>query len=396
MQILRSSHDEFKATMQQTIQTYDNIVFNIVYNSLSCVLFAMKPNDSEKSSAVTMAADDDDRDGEGHLNGGATATDELILNQDEWKIGWLQNGDIDCDNNILFRKGQSPDRTMPAPTMNDAGSMVNGHHNGENGDRVLENVDSFSDVQLNGLLSSEHSDIPSGVLHIQNDIDFHTVIKSNKSMIAEDSEDIVNGNSELAHWTHSLPVNDSQLSNGVCDSYETETANCNDGPVLKSNFIDLDHERSLIYSIRNAKANGMADSVHSMSGKANENGVFMNAGSGMSQNRGDNSDSHGYSFLNSVQKINKFISTNVIDIILSAASAGLGNSHVHQNGEDVPTVASTYGADYEQARIPQYFTVDQLMLVHSTEHKKLLMQLFEITLGVLMCNAKSENSGKLS
>lgn len=367
LQILRSSHDEFKATMQETIKTYDNIVFNIVYNSLSCVLFAMKPNDCDKS-ATTMRTTANGGD-EVRVNGDATIANGTIWNQAEWKIGWLQTGDFDCDNNILFRKKMlNGDATVAAElaslafSENDNAAVVNGcHTTDENGDRDSIHSDTMNDVCVDNLVDSAHSDGPSGVLHIQDDISYNSVINNSHDAVVV--QKAINENGIDTH-----PVGDIPSSNGVCgDGHEADPMN---GTIDDAN--EIDHEPSLIYRV---KTNGLVDAgVHTVSNAC-----------------GDPSDNHGSSFFNGVQKINEFISTNVINILVSAANASLGNNNEHLNGHEEQV--STNGDDAEQARIPQFFTVDQLKLVHSTEHKKLLMQLFEITLGVMMCNAKSENAG---
>lgn len=364
LQILRSPHEEFKCTMQQTIQKYDNIVFNIVYNSLSCVLFAI----NKETNANTKMANGElinvcNKNNNNHLiNDDLVMTADVnILNPEEWKIGWLQNGDFDCDNNILFRKEQSPD------TNSADGVDANGHDSALNGD-------DFSAYQLNGLLKSGHSDMPNGVLHINDDMDFHTVIKSNSS---DNDDDQVNEH----HLTNGNGVdsNEPEMPNGLDDG---------EWPAMKASFVETDNEKSLIYSVKNTKTNGLCDSFNSKNGKLNESSNFIGAVNAIGASRDDN-ENQAYSFFNGVQKINKFISTNVISILIAAAHASIGNSHSDINSD------ADDDEDAVAARLPQLFTEDQLMLVHTPSHKKLLMQLFEITLGVMMCNAKAENSGKL-
>lgn len=346
LQILRSPHDEFKCTMQQSIQIYDNIVFNIVYNSLSCVLFAINKETSAIDNMVNKNSNN-------LINDSLVMPTNGDINQEEWKIGWLQNGDFDCDNNILFRKEQSPD------TNNTDAVAVNGHDN-------ALNDDAFSDYQLNGLLKSGHS----GVLHINYDMDFHTVIKSNSS---DEDEDQVN---EI-HLTNGHAVDLSENDN------HTNAPSDEQWGGMKPGFVETDSEKSLIYSVKNAKINGLCDSLNAKNGLLNENGAV-----GVVCSSRDENETHPYSFFNGVQKINKFISTNVISILVAAANASIGHSHsdINSDADDDDDAAAI--------RLPQLFTADQLMLVHTPSHKKLLMQLFEITLGVMMCNAKAENSGK--
>lgn len=397
LQILRSSHDEFKAAMQQTIQAYDNIVFNIVYNSLSCVLFAMRPNTDDVLKMANGHVNGDDDDGGVHMNGtNGTEFNSMA----EWKIGWLQNGDFDCDNNILFRKKVMPIENGPTIVNGTNGvvPLTNGHSehsdvNGEPDVAISDNV--VCNAHLDHLLNNvKNMDVPNGVLYIQDDISFHRIIEATDDSVNVPSTngdcDMSNGfDNENAQIYH-VPVKTNQLTNGTCDTNMKPAT-------VQTNLFELDQEPSLIYRVKNAKANAMNDSAHSLNGNVVENGVFKNSVGNVKPALGDQNDNEANTFFNGVQKINEFISRNVIKILVSAASASLGNGHnIHLNGSDASDIDDKVDDDDVPVGIPQFFSKDELLLVHSSDHKKLLMQLFEIALGVMMCNTHVDNAGKFS
>lgn len=316
--------------MQQTIQKYDNIVFNIVYNSLSCVLFAVKQN---VCNNVDMAQYQLEQNILNNKCNGEILPETNIINQDEWKIGWLKNGEFECDNNILFRKDV----------------IENGHNNHDGNES--DDDEHVNTAQINDLLNSAHSDIPNGVLYIHNDVDFQSVVESKSD---EAQLDI-------------------HLTNGTCDT-ESQVPINSDDEVLKQSYPDTDSEKSLIYSLKNTKCDSLSNSVNLKTTKNNENSNFIN-GNNVGSNH-DKNEGHMFDFFNGVLKINEFI------------RAALSPTNDHHDHDDFHNQQETL------KRIPLFFTEDELMHVHSAEHKKLLIQLFEITLGVMMCDTNGDDSSK--
>lgn len=129
---------------------------------------------------------------------------------------------------------------------------------------------------------------------------------------------------------------------------------------------------SLIYRLRNSSAAGTAQ----MSVSA----VIEHLKNGNSAKPNYN---HIALMMDSVQRITHFVSRKVFGALVDVSDSG---------SEDTKPVEHEIGQATRAAVV--LFTEQQLTVLSSSECKKLLMQLFEITLGVLICDYKEKKAGK--
>lgn len=317
LQILRSSHVDFKHKMQQTIDQHENLVFNIVYNSLSCVLFTVKPQDENVVVEPSNTMD-------ACLN---------ALNQCVWELRWIKNENIDCDNNIVFIKEKQ--------TQNDF--------------KKDANIDDEIESNLDSLLCAQRN-IYHSILHVDKDVSFKKVVEENEDGILDDrnyrNKDIA---SERGHLFEAL----------------------------FQNIVACERGRILIYNMKTAKSDRPADvsqEARSENMELSQSTTSENVTPVSSIQKQGNIDS----FLSNIKKVGHFMSENVIGI-KSAASNLIELNEANDYSDSWASKNQT----------PQFFSKKQLVLAHSLDLKKIFMNLFEVTLGVMICDNHADDSGEL-
>lgn len=131
---------------------------------------------------------------------------------------------------------------------------------------------------------------------------------------------------------------------------------------------------SLIYRVRNAGATGI--------GQMSVSAIIEHLKNGNSAKPNYN---HITLVMDSVQRITDFVSRKVFGAIVDLSGGAFTAS-------DTKPVEHEMGNAKRAAVV--LFTEQQLTVLSSSECKKLLMQLFEITLGVLICEHKEKKAGK--
>lgn len=150
---------------------------------------------------------------------------------------------------------------------------------------------------------------------------------------------------------------------------------------LPSSDNESEMSTSLIYRVRNAGASGNAQMSVSAVIEYLKNG-----------NSAKPNYNHIGLVMDSVQRITNFVSRKVfgaiVDLSLSASTATIFGTN------DAKPVEHEMGNAQPGATVVR-FSEQQLAVLSTVECKKLLMQLFEITLGVLICDYKEKRAGNI-
>lgn len=144
---------------------------------------------------------------------------------------------------------------------------------------------------------------------------------------------------------------------------------------MKSSMLINDSEKSLIYSLKNG---------HKTESKMSLSSVIENLKNGNSAAPNYN---HIHMMVESVQKLTQFVSKKVFGAIFN---------DTHKADETTVSV-SEHNDDNDDTKLnqPKFNTFDECQLseLNTIECKKLLMQLFEIALGVMLCEYKDRKAG---
>lgn len=137
-------------------------------------------------------------------------------------------------------------------------------------------------------------------------------------------------------------------------------------------IFNANNEMSFIYSVKNVQNDNQMSISAVIESLKNGNSVKPNY-------------NHIHLIMNSVQKLKEFVSRKVFGAIIDQNETSASSETTLNSNESNTNVN----------RKPQInlFSEDQLTVLSSTECKKLLMQLFEITLGVLICDYKEKRAG---
>lgn len=325
LQIIRSSHDEFRARVEQIIAGYECIVFHLVYNSLSCSLFIIDPEQQRqlehKRNQLEQKQYELNQRTMNVLNLSMAST--LTLGDYEFVIT------ADELTNWTAEYRSKYHHFMEAVDSDGSNEIVD---DDDNGVQLINSCDKSANNLMNSIGNDRNSVLQMG--------DGATSMTS--TMLFEQSSE----------------VNDRQLSGR--NSFPTSSDN------------ESEMSTSFIYRVRNATGAGQMSVSAIIEHLKNGNSAKPNY-------------NHITLVMDSVQRITDFVSRKVFGAIVDLSGG-------------VSTASETKPVEHEMGNAKRatvvLFTEQQLTVLSSSECKKLLMQLFEITLGVLICDYKEKKAGK--
>lgn len=388
LQIIRSSHDEFRGKIEQCLSSYENLQFNLVYNSLSCVLFMIQRQTNNETnnndSSIIVAQQQQQQQHPKHIQmkqlpaeqqvidllnssiiSNLTLNDFEIVTTDELSIDFWSK----CNTTNYIH---SNDNTLTAttPTM----ATTNDAYQTERSvtERQVNNIfitnqcDIYSNKRFMTCINNERN----GIFQLNTDIQSNSNLKMSPTDGCGDCIDC-----------------DQKINTGVGDSNELNSTT----RIL--NNVNNGHEPSLIYSSKNNNSNNNTKMLLSS--------IIERLKSGNSAAPNYN---HIHLMIDSVQKLTHFVSKKVFgpmfndDLNIAAMAAAVAadkqlNASVNETN-DRNDVNKQHLNDIDKRKFDT-FNEQQLAPLNTNECKKLLMQLFEITLGVMLCEYKDRKAGNL-
>lgn len=402
LQIIRSSHDEFRGKVEQCLSLYENLQFNLVYNSLSCVLFMIQrqTNNETNNSSIIVQQQQQQQLKEQHQHiqmkqlsaeqqsidlltssiiSNLTLNDFEIVTTDELGIDFWSK----CNNtNYIHSNNYTLTTTTPTTTTtNDA----------------YQTERSVTERQVNNIFITNQCDIYSNKR-------FMTCINNERNGIFQLNTEIESNSNRK------MSPNDDCVDCGDCIDCDQKinTGSGGGGCVgdlneLNStarilNNVNNGHEPSLIYSSKNNNSNNNTKMLLSS--------IIERLKSGNSAAPNYN---HIHLMIDSVQKLTHFVSKKVFgpifnnnDLTIAAnataatAAAAVADKQLNvfvNETNDCNDVDKQHLNDTTDKRIFDTFNEQQLAPLNTNQCKKLLMQLFEITLGVMLCEYKDRKAG---
>lgn len=342
LQIIRSSnHDEFRARVEHIIAGYECIVFHLVYNSLSCSLFIIDPEQQRQLERTRNELEQK----------------QYELNQRTFNVLNLSIASTHTfsdyefvtvdDVNWTAEHHSKYHRFMDATDAADSSARSDCDNDGGGGDAdTVQLINLCCDKSANNLMNSIGNDRNS-VLQISAGASVDDTSMTSSMLFEQTSE-----------------VNDRQL-NGL--------------NLFPPSDSDSEMSTSLIYRVRNGGGTGC--------GQMSVSAVIEHLKNGNSAKPNYN---HIALVMDSVQRISDFVSRKVFGAIFDLSG---GASTISGANNDAKPVEHEIGSAKRAAVV--LFSEQQLAVLSSSECKKLLMQLFEITLGVLICDYKEKKAGKI-
>lgn len=369
LQIIRSSHDEFRKKVEQCLSSYENLQFNLVYNSLSCVLCMIQRQTNNETNNSLIIAQQQQHIQMKQLPAEHQTTTDLLnssiisnLTFSDFEIITTDELGIDfwskCNKtNYIHSNHYTLTTTTPTTTTpNDA----------------YQTERSITEHQVNNIFITNQCDIYSNKR-------FMTCINNERNGIFQLNNTETQSNSNLK-----MSPNDDCVD---CD----QKINTNRGNELNSttcilNNVNNGREPSLIYSSKNNNSNNNTKMLLSS--------IIERLKSGNSAAPNYN---HIHLMIDSVQKLTHFVSKKVFGPIfnndLAIAANTMATVAVNES-IDCNDVDKQHLNDTNK-RKSDTFNEQQLTPLNTNECKKLLMQLFEITLGVMLCEYKDRKAGNL-
>lgn len=353
LQIIRSSHDEFRAAVEHTIAGYESIVFHLVYNSLSCSLFIVDPEQQRQLERTRNELEQKQYELNQRtmnvLNLSITSTltfsDYEFITADE--LRWSP------ERQSKYNRFMNAAATAPvaAVACDDSGN------DDDNGSAGVSLDAKNGTVQLIKTCDKSANNLMNSIGNDRNSV---------LQMSATDADDTSISMTSTVLFEQTGEVNDPQ-SNGW--------------NFFPSSDNESELSASLIYRVRNAGIAGNA--------KMSVSAVIEHLKNGNSAKPNYN---HIGLVMGSVQRITNFVSRKVfgaiVDLSGSASTANIFGTI------DAKPVEHEMGNAQPGATVFR-FSEQQLAVLSTTECKKLLMQLFEITLGVLICDYKEKRAGNI-
>lgn len=344
LQIIRSTHDEFRARVEQIIAGYDTIVFHLVYNSLSCSLFIVDPEQQKQL--------------------------ERARNQLEQKQNELNQRTLNVFNlSITSTHAFSDFEFVTADELNGSEHRnkyrycfmaANDDDNNSAGAEV-DNTGAINTVQLINTCDKSANNLMNSIGNDRN-----SVLQ-------------MSGGDDTSMTSPSFLFEASSVAVAVCNEVNDQSSSINHRMHSFSASANAgEMSTSLIYCVKNA---GIA-----ANGQMSVSAVIEHLKNGNSAKPNYN---HIHLVMDSVQRITDFVSRKVFGAISDLASAKTTNT---TNGTQ-PVEHENGMAKCTSVRL---FNDQQLTVLSTSECKKLLMQLFEITLGVLICDYKEKRAGNNS
>lgn len=337
LQIIRSSHDEFRARVEQLITGYECIVFHLAYNSLSCSLFIVDPEQQRQLERTRNELEQKQYElNQRTMNvlnlsiaSTLTLSDYEFITADE--LRWSTEHRNSKYNHFM-------DATVAHGCDDNSGS---GEFDADGG---LQSINTC-DKSANNLMNS----------------------------IGNDRNSVLHCTTQCATVGHDTSMTSSARFEHTGETNEQQSTGWN---LFPSSDNESELSTSLIYRVRNTGTIGNAQ----MSVSA----VIEHLKNGNSVKPNYN---HIALVMDSVQRISDFVSRRVLGAIvdLSVGATIAGRNHAKPVEHEIGNV--------KRGASVVLFTEPQLTVLSTSECKKLLMQLFEITLGVLICDYKEKKAG---
>lgn len=327
LQIIRSTYDEFRARVEQIIAGYESIVFHLVYNSLSCSLFIVDPEQQRQLERTRNELEQQQHQlNQRTMNVNLSIASALTFSDYEFVTVDELNWSTEHQSNYH--------RFIDAAVAHELGAAAAA---------TLSKVQLIStcDKSANNLMNSIGNDRNSVLQMSAGTVDDEDATSMTSTVLFEQSSE-ANGHQ----------------SNGL--------------KFIPSSDNESEMSTSLIYRLRNASAAGNAQ---------------MSVSAVIDHLKNGNSAKPNYNhialMMDSVQRITHFVSRKVFGALIDVSGSA---------SDDTAPVEREIGHATRAAVV--LFTEQQLTVLSSSECKKLLMQLFEITLGVLICDYKEKKAGK--
>lgn len=354
LQIIRSSHDEFRTKIEQCISTYGNVVFNLVYNSLSCVLFMMHPDEQKELARrklelqlKQMTVDQKTTDAlNSSIISNLTLSDfEIVTNEDLGINFWSK-----CSEQYY----------------NNFNANDTYYHCDESETEFLVQTLSQTQLHSNNLMNCIQSE-RNGIFQISST----TATITNAAIAATASV------SDKLHAVNAVQMSPPIDISAIETQLTTTDLNSFNRTAIKNVYDQNGSEKSLIYSSKNG---------HNGESKMSLSSIIENLKNGNSAAPNYN---HIHLMVDSVQKLTQFVSKKVFGAIF--------NNNEISDETNVSSNECNTGTERKDGTDQLTFSTfdaNQLNELHSIECKKLLMQLFEITLGIMLCEYKDSKAGK--
>lgn len=344
LQLFRTNA-QFKTIFQQTYLRHKlNIIFHLVYNSLSCYLFT--PNQPNNNVIVESLSSVQ------HEPASSTAT-SILLNEYCWiPTTSITASNINCDSlSILYNSNNSS---------NNSNSSQVQQTNDEKISKFLNESDNnYCDDTLLSSIDIVYK--PNGIFNICHEIDFNEILLNNEQ---QSLNDIISTNNSV--------------NGDYGSSFATEYF-CNN-----SNSNSSDYSSSYIYNLKNIK---------------NETSLNLFLSSDSNTIHSDTVVQSSVASIDilsiGVQKLQNLISNSVYKIFYSNYDNNDDdNGYRSTTNNDSDNLNFNNRIDNNDTNNIVFAKENVLMLSANVEQKKLFLQLFEITCGVMMSDQNREARGK--
>lgn len=338
LQLFRTNA-QFKTIFQQTYLRHNlNIIFHLVYNSLCCYLFTPPKPSSDNNIVNNIVV--------GSLSSvqRESALSTATSNEYCWiptTLATATTSNINCDSlSIIYSNNIS---------------QVQQQTNNEKISKFLN--DSDRNCHDNALLLSSSIDgvyKRNGIFNICHEIDFNEIVSTNE----QQSNDITG-------------ANNSSFSN---DFFSNNNNNSNNN--------NSEYSSSYLYNLNKVKNETLPDLLsidHSS----------LHSGTAVVQSTVASIDLLSIG----VQKLQNLISNSVYKIFYSNYDNDENNDNHVLSNKDSENIYSNNKIENNDTNV--FVKSNVLMLSASVDQKKLFLQLFEITCGVMMSDQNRESRGKI-
>lgn len=348
LQIIRSSHDEFRAAVEQIIAGYECIVFHLVYNSLSCSLFIVDPEQQRQLERTRNEL----KQKQHKLNqrtmnvlnlsigSSLTFSDYEFIMVDELHWTPVQQNRYDEFMNTTMVAHNDNDRNVCCDALNT--------------DATTQSINTC-DKNANNLMNSIGNDRNSVLQMSATGIDDTTTSMTSTVQFEQVADEF---NDQQSNGWNLFPSSDNESEMSTSLIYRA-------GGVRHAG--DVGNAQMSVSAVIEHLKNGN-------SAKPNYNHIAL--------------------VIDSVQRITNFVSRKVFEAI-GDLSGSISTIAIAGTNHAKP-VEHEMGASLQRDATVVRFSEQQLTVLSTVECKKLLMQLFEITLGVLICDYKEKKAGKHS
>lgn len=328
LQIIRSSHDEFRAKVIECIASNNNIVVSLMYNSLSCVLFMTESNDIDEPAPSERTIN--------HQSVDLNVTSESLIS----------NLTLSSFENVSYNEFGEDLWTKCLPHQDWYSSDAN-------------NVNS----QCNCFVCTIS---PHDLLHSDSDC-----IENRRR----------NGIFDLAQFSDcSNDIRITSVDHTTASNIESATTHSYNAYKMAINRnMSGSMEKSVIY---NLNSNGHSESRTSLSSMIE----LFKSGNSAAPNY-----NHIHQMIDSVQKLTHFVSKKVFSLMSAAEIDFDPQRHLKYEHDQQPH--QQHQPTDNTNRKFDIFDQSQLNELNTVECKRLLIHLFEITLGIMLCEYKDRKAG---